>query len=152
VIAPESRLRLRTRLDRDNEKRPVRPAMQRVALAMCTLVVLIASRGAAAAQSEIAISGTVTTRADGLSVPHAVVTVGGSNVTATSDANGRYTLLVPASLVRNKQLKLRVDALGLRPTLIEVVVDAPAVTVDVALMLDFSEQMTVGSRATRTED
>jgi iron complex outermembrane receptor protein len=151
VIASESRLRLRTRLDRDNKKRPVRSAMQRVALAMCTLVVLIASSGAAAAQSEIAISGTVTTRADGLSVPHAVVSVGGANLTATSDANGRYTLIVPASLVRDKQLKLRVDALGLRPTLIDVVVDAPAVTVDVALTLDFSEQMTVGSRATRTE-
>ena len=118
---------------------------------MLTSLVLIVSCGAASAQSEITISGTITTRADGLTVPNAVVSVGGSDVTATSDANGRYSLVVPSSVTRDKQLKLKVDALGLRPTLVDVVVDAATMTVDVALTLDFSEQMTVGSRASRAE-
>ena len=118
---------------------------------MLASLVLIVSCGAASAQSEITISGTITTRADGLGVPNAVVSVGGSDVTATSDANGRYSLVVPSSVTRDKQLKLKVDALGLRPTLVDVVVDAATMTVDVALTLDFSEQMTVGSRASRAE-
>ena len=46
---------------------------------------------------------------------------------------------------------MKVDALGLPPTVTDVVVDAPAVTVDIALSLAFTEQVTVGSRAPGAE-
>ena len=55
----------------------------------------------------ITISGAVTTRADGLSVPGAVVSVVGGDATATTDASGRYTLQVPRSLVRGDRVQLQ---------------------------------------------
>ena len=100
----------------------------------------------ASAQDVISISGTVTTRADGLSVPGAVVTVVGVDVTATTDANGRYSLQVPRNRLRGERIQVRVDALGFTETA-EVVVNSATLTVDVALRLAFTEQVTVGSRA-----
>ncbi len=55
------------------------------------LLVLLIGRGAAA-QGGVTVSGSVTTHADGLSVPGAVVSVVGGDATATTDAAGRYTL------------------------------------------------------------
>jgi iron complex outermembrane receptor protein len=117
---------------------------------LCLTLVLAVAR-AAAAQDLITISGTITTRVDGLPVPGAVVSVVGADVIATSDANGRYTLEPPRSLVRADRIQLKVDALGLSPTVIGVVVNAATLTVDVALSLNFTEQVTVGSRAPRAE-
>jgi hypothetical protein len=57
----------------------------------------------AAAQDIISISGTVTTRADGLSVPGAVVTIAGVDVKAITDANRRYSLQVPRNRVRDER-------------------------------------------------
>jgi iron complex outermembrane receptor protein len=100
----------------------------------------------AAADDLISIGGAITTRVDGLPVPGAVVTVVGSEVAATSDASGRYTLQAPPSTVRADHLQLKVDGLGLPPRLVDVVIAAKTVIVDVALDLNFSEQVTVGSR------
>jgi iron complex outermembrane receptor protein len=99
------------------------------------------------AQDVITISGVVTTRIDGMPVPGAVVSVVGTHATATSDASGQYTLQAARTTLRDGRLQLKVDALGLPPSVVDVVVDAPAVTVDVALALAFAEQVTVGSRA-----
>jgi iron complex outermembrane receptor protein len=104
-----------------------------------------------AGQDVVAVSGTVTTHADGLSVPGAVVSVVGGTTTATTDDTGRYTLQVPRGLVRGDRLQVKVEALGLPPKITEVVVDAPTLTVDVALSLGFTEQVTVGSRAVGAE-
>ena len=41
------------------------------------------------------ITGVVTTKADGLPVPGATVSLVGSNVTATTDSTGKYQLEVP---------------------------------------------------------
>ena len=117
---------------------------------LCFALVLAVGRSAAA-QGLITISGTITTRVDGLPVPGAVVSVVGADVIATSDANGRYSLEPPRSLVRADRIQLKVDALGLPPTVIGVVVNAATLTVDVALSLNFTEQVTVGSRAPRAE-
>ncbi len=115
------------------------------------LLVLVTIGRAASAQDVISISGAVTTRADGLSVPGAVVSIVGADATATTDASGRYTLQAPRSIVRADRIQLRIDALGLPPRTIDVVVNAPALTVDVALNLAFTEQVTVGSRAAGAE-
>ena len=105
----------------------VRRATRRVlwALLLCLTV-----GGVASAQDGIAISGVVTTRADGLAVPGAVVSIVGLDATATTDAGGRYTLTLSRSAVRDGRIRVKVDALGLPPTVTDVVVDAPAVTVD----------------------
>jgi iron complex outermembrane receptor protein len=103
------------------------------------------------AQDVIVISGAVTTRADGLSVPGAVVSVAGSDASATTDASGRYTLQVPRSAVRDGRILVKVDAPGLPSTSTDVAANAPSLIVDVALTLAFTGQVTVGSRAIGAE-
>jgi iron complex outermembrane receptor protein len=105
----------------------------------------------ASAQDVISISGTVTTRADGLPVPGAVVTVVGSDVGATTDSNGRYNLQVPRNLLRGERIQMKVDALGLLTASTEFVIYATTMTADVALSLAFTDQVTVGSRASAAE-
>lgn len=115
------------------------------------LLCILTFGGAASAQDVITISGAITTRAEGLSVPGAVVSVVGANPTATSDATGRYTLQIPRSAVRGERLQMKVDALGLPPTIVDVTIIGSTMTVDVALTLGFAEQVTVGSRAPGAE-
>ena len=103
--------------------------------------------GTTFAQDVITISGTVTTRADGLPVPGATVAIVGAGATATADASGRYTLQVPRSMARDGRLRVRVDALGLPARVIDAAVNGATLTVDIALTIGFSEQVTVGSRA-----
>ena len=73
--------------------------------------------------------------------------VNGADVTATSEASGRYVLQVPRAVVRDGRIQLKVDALGLPPRIVDVTVSEQAITMDVALDLNFTEQVTVGSRA-----
>jgi iron complex outermembrane receptor protein len=118
---------------------------------MWAVLLLLLMGPVATAQDLVTISGTVTTHADGLSVPGAVVSVVGGDATATTDAAGRYTLQVPRSLVRADRLRVKVEALGLPPKITEVVVSGPTLTVDVSLSLGFTEQITVGSRTVGAE-
>ncbi len=112
---------------------------------------LVVSAGLGA-QSPTTVSGVVTTRADGLSVPGAVVTIVGTDVTATTDGEGRYRLEVPAAIARAGKLQIKVEGLGLPPKIVDVEIrpDTPA-TADVALSLGFEEQITVGSRMAGAE-
>jgi hypothetical protein len=126
----------------------VQTATRRISMAL----LLVFAAGAASAQDAITISGVVTTRADGLSVPGAVVSVvDASEVAATTDTAGRYTLNVPRSLVRAERIQLKIDALGLPSKIVDVVVSGPTLSADVALSLGFTEQVTVGSRAAGAE-
>src|SRR5262249_6376371 len=63
------------------------------------------------------------------------------------DSSGRYTLQVPRSAIRGERIQIKVDALGLPPTLTDVAISGPQLTVDIALNLAFTEQVTVGSRS-----
>lgn len=104
------------------------------------------------AQSPGVVSGVVTTRADGLPVPGAVVSIAGSDVTTTTDGDGKYRLEVPPAFARAGKIQIKVEGLGLPPKLVDVEIrpDAPA-TADVALSLGFEEQITVGSRTVGAE-
>jgi iron complex outermembrane recepter protein len=106
---------------------------------------------AAAAQDSITISGMITTRADGLAVPGAIVSIAGTSVTATADANGRYTLQAPRAMIHGERVQIRVEALTLPPSVTAATITGPALTVDVALDLAFIEQVTVGSRSPSRE-
>jgi len=104
----------------------VRTIFQRLCWA---LLVLFAVGGAASAQDVVTISGVVTTRADGLSVPGAVISIVGADASAAvTDKDGKYSLQAPRSLVRGDRLQLKVDALGLPPTIVDVNVTASSVS------------------------
>src|SRR5580765_8022783 len=94
-------------------ERSVRRATLRVwwALLLCLTMGRLAS-----AQDGIAISGVVTTRADGLTVPGATVSLVGLDATATTDAGGRYRLTVSRSVVREGRIRVKVEAFGMPPT------------------------------------
>jgi iron complex outermembrane receptor protein len=104
------------------------------------------------AQAPATVSGTVTTRADGLSVPNATVALVGSDVRVTTDASGRYSIDLPPAFTRAGRIQLRIEALGLpaRTYDVDLVPNAPT-TFDVALSLGFEETVTVGSRTRGAE-
>src|SRR5690349_12486562 len=114
--------------------------------ARATLMMLFWSICATAlAQSPAILTGTVTTRADGLPVPGAVVSLVGTDISATTDTTGKYRLEIPPTYARAGTVQLKVDALGLPPKIYGVEVNpATANTFDVALSLGFEEQVTVG--------
>src|SRR5262245_35702945 len=115
------------------------------------LLVWLLVGGTASAQEVLSISGTVTTRADGMPVPGAVVTVVGVVGAATTDSTGHYNLQVPRDRVRGERIQLKVEGLGLRAETAEVAVSGTTLTADVALSLAFTEQVTVGSRASAAQ-
>ena len=107
---------------------------------------------AAFAQDAVTLSGTITTRIDGQPVPGAVVTVVGAlpAVQATADATGRYTISVPRP-ADGRRVQMRIEAPGLQPKVVDAPANGGAGTLDVALVIGFSEQVTVGSRASGAE-
>ncbi len=121
-------------------------------LATSIICLLILSATTAAAQTPVTLSGTVTTRADGLSVPGATVTLVGTNLIATTDTSGRYSIDIPPALARNGKVQIKVDALSLPSKTydVELVPNAPT-TFDVAVSLGFEEMVTVGSRTRGAE-
>jgi iron complex outermembrane receptor protein len=104
------------------------------------------------AQTPVTVSGTVTTRADSLSVPNATVLLVGSDVSVTTDSAGRYSIVIPPAFARAGKVQLRIEALGLPARIydVELAADAPT-TFDVALSLGFEETVTVGSRTRGAE-
>jgi len=124
-------------------------AVERFKWIMCLLML---SGTIAAAQTPVTLSGTVTTRADGLSVPGATVTLVGSNLISTTDTAGKYTLDIPPALARTGKVQIKVDALSLpsRTYDVELAANGPT-TFDVAVSLGFEEMVTVGSRTRGAE-
>jgi len=110
------------------------------------LVLTVATASVVSAQQVFTISGSVTTRDDGVAIPGAVVSLVGTNLAATTDENGKYTLRISRSEIRGDTLQLSVDGLGLPPKIVDVAANSENVTVDVALTLAFSQEITVGSR------
>jgi iron complex outermembrane receptor protein len=108
--------------------------------------------GLAAQTPPVTVSGVVTTRADGLPVPGAAISIVGADVKATSDDTGHYSIAIPPGLARAGRVQLRVEALGLPPKTydVELTPDVPT-TFDIALSLGFEEQVTVGSRSPGAE-
>ena len=125
--------------------------LTRGCLAVCVLFALFAV--SAAAQTPATITGVVTTKADELPVPGATIALVGSDVTATTGSDGRYTLEVPPAFVRAGKVQIKIDALGLPSRIVEVTLNtsAPSTSHDVALSLGFEESITVGTRVIGAE-
>ena len=100
------------------------------------------------AQTPATITGVVTTRADGLPVPGATVTLGGTTIKAITDAQGRYSIDLPPAQTRVGRVQLRVEALGMPARAYDVdLSQGPTTTFDIAISLGFEEIVTVGSRS-----
>ena len=105
----------------------------------------------AGAQAPVTVSGVVTTRADGLAVPGATVTLVGTTVTTTTDNDGRYRMEIPPALAKAGKVQIKVEGLGLPAKTIDVELTPTGAVTDVALSLAFEEMVTVGSRAIGSE-
>jgi iron complex outermembrane receptor protein len=116
-------------------------------LGLCTLLT------AGLSAQTTTITGVVTTKADGLPVPGATVSLVGSDVSATTDNNGKYQLEVPPAFARAGKVQLKIEGLGLPAKIVdaELTPNAAPTTVDVALSLGFEESITVGSRTVGAE-
>jgi len=115
-----------------------------------TLFLALAVAQVAMAQ-DMVLTGVVTTRDDGLSLPGATVAIDALKLSATTDALGRYSLTLPAGTPTTSALEVRVTASGLVPRTWSFRPSAGVVTHDFALSLTFSEEITVGSRAVGVE-
>lgn len=120
--------------------------MNRAALA---LVALLAAPAASA--QDMVLTGVVTTKDDGLSLPGAIVSIESLQLSATTDAEGRYRLSLPPGTKTDAPLVVRVTAAGLVPRTWSFRPSAGVTTHDFALALTFSEEVTVGSRAVGVE-
>jgi iron complex outermembrane receptor protein len=121
--------------------------MKRVITAFLAMLLL---PGAAMAQ-DMVLTGTVTTKDDGLSLPGATVSINALKLSATTGPDGKYTLNLPAGTPTTTALDVRVTAAGLLPKAWSFKPAAGTVTHDFALALTFSEEITVGSRAVGVE-
>ncbi len=99
---------------------------------------------------ETAITGRVTAQEDGSAVANATVSIPDLNLSAVTDASGRYTLTVPAASARGQSAELRVVAKGLQSRTATVTLSPGTVTQDFALAFSFQQEVTVGSRAIGT--
>jgi len=100
---------------------------------------------------DMVLTGVVTTRDDGLSLPGATVSIESLKLSATTDAEGRFTLTLPAGTPMTTSLEVRVTSTGLLPRTWSFKPVAGTLTHDFALALTFSEEITVGSRAVGVE-
>jgi len=104
-----------------------------------------------AAQESSVVSGRVTTEQDGLSLPGAAVAIPSLSLSATTDADGRYTINVPPGTARGQRVEVRVTFSGLQPAVRIVTLTPGTLTQDFAMPLGFAEEITVGSRAPGAE-
>src|SRR5687767_6095833 len=105
----------------------------------------------AAAQQTPALTGVVTTRDDGLSLPGATVAIEVLNLTSTTDNEGRYTLTLPADAA-GQTYEVKVTSAGLVPRTWTFRPEAGTTIIqNFALSLTFAEEITVGSRAVGVE-
>jgi iron complex outermembrane receptor protein len=105
----------------------------------------------ASAQQAPSLTGVVTTRDDGLSLPGATVSIEALNLSATTDSEGRYTLNLPADAA-GQSYEVKVTSAGLVPRTWTFRPEAGTSTIqNFALSLTFAEEITVGSRAVGVE-
>jgi iron complex outermembrane receptor protein len=114
------------------------------------LALVLAAPLAAVAQPSAVLTGVVTTRDDGLPLPGATVAIESLSLSATTDAEGRYSLALPPEAV-GQTLEAKVSASGLVPRTWTFRAEAGTVTRDFAMSLTFQEEITVGSRAVGVE-
>src|SRR5687768_5332960 len=110
----------------------------------CVLLVGVAAP--AVAQDATTISGTITTRADGLSLPGATIAIPSLKLETTSGPDGTFRLTIPADRAKGQAVQVTVSFAGLQTQTIQLSLSPGTITRDFALSLSFAEEITVGSR------
>ncbi|HET7746673.1 MAG TPA: TonB-dependent receptor plug domain-containing protein, partial [Vicinamibacteria bacterium] len=128
---------------------PAPVAMGAIRMKSLLFAALLSLPALALAQEKTVLSGVVTTRDDGLPLPGAVVAIEALNLSATTDAEGRYTLELPPGAPESVEVK--VTAGGLVPRTWTFRPGGGAITHDFAMSLTYAEEITVGSRAAGAE-
>ena len=123
----------------------------RMRLPFAAVVLLILSGAGVRAQEATVISGRITTRADGLSLPGAAVAIPSLNLNTMTDQEGRYTLNIPGGVAKGQLVEIQSTFPGLAPASSQIRLTPGAITHDVAMTLSFAEEVTVGSRAPGAE-
>ncbi|HEY6066544.1 MAG TPA: TonB-dependent receptor, partial [Thermoanaerobaculia bacterium] len=116
----------------------------RLALPLFILTGLLISLPAFA--QDAVITGRVT-HEDGPPIANATVAIAELGVSATTGADGRYTLTVPAGRVTGQTVEVRVIAPGLQSKTAKVTLTPGTLTQDFALGYSFQQDVVVGSRA-----
>src|SRR5204863_68579 len=73
------------------------------------------------------------------------------NLSTVTDQEGRYTLTIPADVVKGQLVEIQTTFAGLAPASSQIRLTPGAITHDVAMTLSFAEEVTVGSRAPGAE-
>jgi iron complex outermembrane recepter protein len=118
---------------------------------LTTAVLLLLGAAGARAQEATIITGQITTKADGLSLPGANIAIPTLNVSTVTDQEGRYRLTIPADVARGQLVEIQTTFAGLAPASSRIRLAPGAITHDVAMTLSFAEEITVGSRALGAE-
>ena len=105
-------------------------------LALCLLLV------APAAAQEAVLSGQVLAAADGQPLPGATVAIPALGLEVTSDAQGRYSLTVPAERVEGQTVEVVANFAGLQTSSVEVKLAAGQLSQDFALGVAFPKSPT----------
>ena len=100
-----------------------------------------------AGQAPTMITGQVLSAADGLPLPGAKVSVPELGLETLSDAQGRYTLLIPADRAQGRAVEVRASFADLQESRVQVTLEPGAITRDFSVGAAFFETITVGSRA-----
>lgn len=100
------------------------------------------------AQQATTVRGRVTT--DGSPLPGVTVTINELNLTAVTDADGRYQIAVPSSRA-GQSVRVRAGLQGFQNRTSTVTLNGGEVTADFPLRVSFGQEITVGSRAVNAE-
>jgi iron complex outermembrane recepter protein len=102
------------------------------------------------AQDAAELSGRVMNKDEALPVEGATVAVESLGLSASTDAEGRYTLALPAGTSAGTTVEVRANAPTLAPQNRLVQLGAGTTNLDIDLSFSFTEEITVGSRAPGT--
>ncbi len=96
---------------------------------------------------EAVLSGRVTASVDGAALPGATIAIPDLALETTADADGRYSLTVPADRVSGQAVSVVASFEGMQAVSTEVTLAAGALSADFELGVAFHETIVVGSRA-----
>lgn len=119
--------------------------LKRLAVAMA--VVTSVSTGGVAWAQDAVVSGQVLSADDSQPLAGATVAIPSVGIETTTDADGRYTLTVPAASAQGQSVEITASFEGLKSSSAEVTLNPGARDQDFALGIGFYESITVGSRA-----
>lgn len=113
---------------------------------LLSALLLLVAVSPAAGQEATVISGQVLSAADGQPLPGATVLIQELGLSATCDAEGRYTLTVPAGIAPGR-VEVRASFSDLQESGVRVTLAPGAIAQDFKLEGAFFDTITVGSRA-----